>query len=216
MPQLNGNDAFTNPLCYDCTGYAGQSFPYTTALSGYDTYKIHMWGDFALTALTLIDTNPPVPPAPNFTIAASVFARQRRDGRRRGKLSEQLHLHAQWRRRIRAGVFRNGPRTARRSARPPITPSRCDTNRTLVANFVPAFTVATSVSPSYGGTASGDGTFNSNSVVMVTATPNTGFKFVNWTEFGTLVSTSANYSFNLTGEPQPRGELRARRRQRDV
>src|SRR5512141_692470 len=72
MPQLNGNDAFNNPLQYDCTGYAGASFAYTTALAGYDTYQIHMWGDFALTALTLIDTNPPVPPAPTFAIAASV------------------------------------------------------------------------------------------------------------------------------------------------
>ena len=29
-------------------------------------------GHLLLTALTLIDTNPPVPPAPNFTVAASV------------------------------------------------------------------------------------------------------------------------------------------------
>jgi len=35
---------------------------------------------------------------------------------------------------------------------------------------------------------------------MVSATPIAGFKFVNWTEFGTLVSTSANYSFNLTAD----------------
>src|SRR5512137_590766 len=51
MPLLNGNDAFPNPVQYDCTGYAGMSFSYTSALSGYDTYKIHMWGDYALTAL---------------------------------------------------------------------------------------------------------------------------------------------------------------------
>jgi hypothetical protein len=74
------------------------------------------------------------------------------------------------------------------------------TNRTLVANFIPAYTVTTGVSPSYGGTASGDGTFNSNSVVMVTATPIIGFKFVNWTEFGTAVATSANYVFNVTAD----------------
>lgn len=63
MPQLNGNDAFNNPLQYDCTGYAGWSFPYTTALTGYDTYLIHMWGDFALTQLTLVDASViPQPP----------------------------------------------------------------------------------------------------------------------------------------------------------
>jgi hypothetical protein len=61
MPLLNGNDAFPNPLQYDCTGYSGQSFPNVTSLIGYDTYKIHMWGDFALTALLLTDTNPVAP-----------------------------------------------------------------------------------------------------------------------------------------------------------
>ena len=61
MPQLNGNDAFANPLQYDCTGYAGMNFAYTTALTGYDTYLIHMWGDYALMQLTLVDASPPPP-----------------------------------------------------------------------------------------------------------------------------------------------------------
>ena len=69
-------------------------------------------------------------------------------------------------------------------------------NRTLVAHFVPAYTITVSASPSYGGTVSGGGTFNSNALVTVTATPNGSFAFVNWTEFGTPVSTSASYSFN--------------------
>lgn len=60
MPLVNGEDAFNDPLLYDCTGYGGASFSYTPSLVNYDTYKIHMWGDFALTALTLIDTNPPL------------------------------------------------------------------------------------------------------------------------------------------------------------
>lgn len=72
MPLLNGNDAFPDPLQYDCTGYGGQSFPYTTALVGYDTYNIHMWGDFALTALTLIDTNASTAVIVTNTVTASV------------------------------------------------------------------------------------------------------------------------------------------------
>jgi hypothetical protein len=56
---------------FDAPGYGGQSFPHTPALSGYDTYKIHLWVDWAVTALTLIDTNAPVPPAQNFTITAT-------------------------------------------------------------------------------------------------------------------------------------------------
>ena len=70
MPLLNGEDALPDPLLFDCTGYGGASFSYTPSLVNYDTYKIHMWGDYALTALTLIDTNPPLPPI-TFDIAAT-------------------------------------------------------------------------------------------------------------------------------------------------
>lgn len=71
MPLLDGEDALPDPLLYDCTGYGGASFSYVPSLVNYDTYKIHMWGDFALTALTLIDSNPPLPPI-TFDIAATV------------------------------------------------------------------------------------------------------------------------------------------------
>lgn len=60
MPLVDGEDAFNDPLMYDCTGYYGASFSHTPSLVNYDTYKIHMWGDFALTALTLMDTNAPL------------------------------------------------------------------------------------------------------------------------------------------------------------
>ncbi len=60
MPLIDGEDAFNDPLQYDCTGYGNQSFSYTPALASYDSYKIHMWGDFALTALRLIDASAPV------------------------------------------------------------------------------------------------------------------------------------------------------------
>jgi len=199
MPQLNGNDAFNNPLTYDCGGSAGMSFPYTTSLTGYDTYKIHMWGDYALTALTLIDTNPPVPPAPSFTITASASppAAGTAGGAGSYPSNSPCALVAsanpgwgflKWTENgVQVSTAANYTFTVR-------------SNRTLVANFVPAFTLATSVSPVYGGSAAGDGTFNSNSVVMVSATPITGFTFVNWTEFGASVSASANYSFNLTAD----------------
>lgn len=71
MPLLDGEDALNDPLMFDCSGYGGQSFPHTPNLAGYDTYKIHLWVDWALTTLTLIDTNTVVPPA-NFTIATGV------------------------------------------------------------------------------------------------------------------------------------------------
>ncbi len=61
MPQLNGEDAFNNPLMFDASGYAGNTFPHTPALSGYDTYIIHLWVDWALVGLTVVDANPIVP-----------------------------------------------------------------------------------------------------------------------------------------------------------
>jgi len=199
MPLLNGNDAFPNPLQYDCTGYAGQSFAYTPALAGYDTYQIHMWGDFALMALTLIDTNPPIQPAPNFSIATSVSPVGAGTAGGAGSYPSNspcslvASANPGW-------GFKNWTENGIQASASKTYNFTVLTNRTLVANFVPAYTVTTSVSPSYGGTSSGDGTFNSNSVVLVTATPITGFKFVSWTEFGSLVSISANYSFNLTAD----------------
>jgi hypothetical protein len=56
MPQLNGNDGFPNPLTFDATGYAGNMFSYnTSSLTGFDTYNISLWMDFALTGLTLVE-----------------------------------------------------------------------------------------------------------------------------------------------------------------
>ena len=59
MPQLKGQDAFQNPLTYDATGIAGNSFTYAPALTGYDTYIISLWIDFALTQLTVADASAP-------------------------------------------------------------------------------------------------------------------------------------------------------------
>jgi hypothetical protein len=199
MPQLNGNDAFPNPLQYDCTGYSGMTFPYATALAGYDTYQIHMWGDFALTALTLVDTNPPVPPAPSFVVGVTFAPAGAGTAGGGGTYASNSPCAVSASANPGWGFQKwteNGVQVST-SANYTFT---VRTNRALVANFVPAYTVTTGVSPSYGGSATGAGTFNSNSVVLVSATPIVGFKFVNWTEFGSPVSTNANYGFNLTAD----------------
>lgn len=71
-------------------------------------------------------------------------------------------------------------------------------NRALVANFVQTFVIATSPSPADGGSTSGANTYTNGANVTVTATPNVGFAFVNWTENGTPVSPSASYTFIAT------------------
>ena len=71
-------------------------------------------------------------------------------------------------------------------------------NRTLVANFSQiTYTVTTSSSPSGGGSASGGGSFTYGNVATVTASPASGYIFVNWTQGGSVVSTSAIYSFTV-------------------
>ncbi len=72
-------------------------------------------------------------------------------------------------------------------------------NRTLVANFsLVSYTVSTSSLPSGGGTTSGGGSYNYGESATVTATPSTGYQFVNWTVGGSPVSTSASYTFTVT------------------
>jgi len=74
-------------------------------------------------------------------------------------------------------------------------------NTTLVANFVliqgSQFSVTLSSQPAAGGTTSGSGAYNKGSSVTVTATPNSGYTFTNWTNKGVIASTSASYTFAL-------------------
>ena len=75
-------------------------------------------------------------------------------------------------------------------------------NRTLVANFtaVPKeYTVALSSNPLLGGTTDGAGLYMSGASVTVKAVPAMGYTFTNWKEGANIVSTNANYMFNITG-----------------
>jgi hypothetical protein len=75
-------------------------------------------------------------------------------------------------------------------------------NKALVANFVVAGvakTITTSASPSTGGTTSGSGTYLTGVSATVVATPKPGYVFSKWQEGGTMVSTSATYTFDVTG-----------------
>lgn len=60
-------------------------------------------------------------------------------------------------------------------------------------------TVTVSASPAAGGTVTGGGTYEEGDKVTLTATPAEGYKFVNWTENGSVVSTNAAYTFTVTG-----------------
>ena len=71
-------------------------------------------------------------------------------------------------------------------------------NRTLVANFtaIPQnYTISVLANPSNGGTVTGGGTYQQGQSCTVSATANTGYDFVNWTENGNVVSTNTSYTF---------------------
>ena len=76
----------------------------------------------------------------------------------------------------------------------------CTADRLLAAHFelIPTtYSVSVSASPDVGGSVSGGGAYAEGARVMVTATANTDYSFVNWTEDGTVVSTRATYRFNM-------------------
>ncbi len=71
-------------------------------------------------------------------------------------------------------------------------------NRNLVAHFQgQSYYIATSSNPSNGGTTSGNGLYHFGETCTVTATPTTGYEFVNWTDNGSVASTEAAYSFTV-------------------
>ena len=68
----------------------------------------------------------------------------------------------------------------------------------LVANFtLNSYAVTATADPTVGGSILGTGNYNHGSTATLTATPASGYQFVNWTLNGTAVSTEATYSFTV-------------------
>ncbi|GEM_PF-2445995 len=80
---------------------------------------------------------------------------------------------------------------------------RIEDNRNLTANFEedpdpdPRYEVELSASPEEGGNVEGAGTYEEGDEITITATPNEGFLFVNWTEDGDEVTTDKAYTFQI-------------------
>ena len=64
----------------------------------------------------------------------------------------------------------------------------------------PSYEITVTANPTNGGTITGNGTYTQGATCTLTATANTGYTFVNWTENGTQVSTNAEYSFVVMGD----------------
>ncbi len=85
-----------------------------------------------------------------------------------------------------------------------VTNSAKDTlGSAMVSNYVWSFTTIPQVTlsslPVADGTTAGAGTFAQGSVTTVTASPNTGFAFTNWTKAGVVASVSPSFQFTMAG-----------------
>jgi hypothetical protein len=81
-----------------------------------------------------------------------------------------------------------------------ITPFDLGEDTKIDESLIPNYVVSLIANPPESGTLSGNGTFQSGSTVNISATPNSGFTFNNWSINSNTVSTDNPYSFSLTGD----------------
>ena len=73
-------------------------------------------------------------------------------------------------------------------------------NGQLSHELVPIYTITASANPATAGTITGAGTYAKDASVTLEATPNAGYKFVNWTVGGVEKSTETTYSFTASAD----------------
>ncbi len=62
------------------------------------------------------------------------------------------------------------------------------------------YTLSISVSPEGTGTVNGAGTYKSGYIINISATPNEGYDFLNWTQEDVVVGTDPDFDFNMPAE----------------
>jgi len=80
-----------------------------------------------------------------------------------------------------------------------VTANTTTQNVNIALTAIPsgAHTVSVSANPPGGGNVTGGGTYSEGAPVTVTAAPNSGYTFVNWTEDGNPLSTNASHTFTM-------------------
>ncbi|PID56712.1 MAG: hypothetical protein CR986_10040 [Ignavibacteriae bacterium] len=72
-------------------------------------------------------------------------------------------------------------------------------NRNLTANFAPKlYQISATVNPQGAGVVNGAGSYYYKNQATLNARPNSGYKFVNWTENGNEITTEPTYVFEVT------------------
>ncbi len=64
-------------------------------------------------------------------------------------------------------------------------------------NFIPYYTITVSVNPTASGTVTGGGRYLSHETVTISASPNTGYSFLNWTDDNEVVGTEPTLQFEI-------------------
>lgn len=67
-----------------------------------------------------------------------------------------------------------------------------------IRSILPIKTITATANPEYGGTITGAGHYSEGQTCTLTATPNMGYTFVNWTKNGEVVSFNPTYSFTVS------------------
>ena len=76
------------------------------------------------------------------------------------------------------------------------------TDRDLVAFFSLPLTISVTTNMAAGGTTTGAGTYEYGNTCTLTATPNEGYLFLNWSKNGEVVSCNATYGFTVTKDAE--------------
>ena len=98
-------------------------------------------------------------------------------------------------------VFSNWTKNGTVVSNNPVFSFTVTENASYVAQFIVQtnnFTITALADPTEGGVVSGGGTYEQGAVCSLSAAANTGYQFVNWTKNGTVVSSNATFSFNVT------------------
>lgn len=98
-----------------------------------------------------------------------------------------------------ASVDDTGLVTAVSAGKTSVTATAGDVSATCLVTVLPdMYTIEAEPSPAQGGTVSGAGDYEDGASATVTAVPNAGFQFLEWTENGSQVSTDASYTFTVS------------------
>ncbi len=76
----------------------------------------------------------------------------------------------------------------------------CNDTSSCYTVVLPDHEISASVNPANTGNVAGTGIYTYGHTAELTATPEAGYDFINWTEYGIEVSTEAFYSFVVTGD----------------